>query len=410
MQDERKRILDLVEKGTITAQEAIVLLEKLEQSSTQSMENQHQDSLDNTNTQSKYEQTQSNTKETNQQSQSYSQTNDEQYSWQEQGQSSKQYQSSKGIDETFFEDLKRDFTQFSSKFVDLMNTAVTKVKEFDFDKSFIDPNVFEKEEIIETTDFSNISIDIPNGNVEVKPSIDGTARAVYKARPSFVKISDDLEKEFRDHFVCKNDNGTLRVISTTKKIRVDVTLYIPQTNYNTVTIHQFNGGFSTGNINIEKLKVKTMNGRIDCKSFNFRRVDLETANGAIEVRDVAGDELEAETVNGRIYVDGAISEIEAESANGHVVVTTRSQEAKSIKAQTVAGTVEIYIPSTVSLQGEVSSNLGKMDVRLPDIQRLNEQSQFLQKSVQFSKKIEDASTLVIDGETKTGSVIVRYNL
>ena len=33
MQDERKRILDLVEKGTITAQDAIVLLEKLEQPS-----------------------------------------------------------------------------------------------------------------------------------------------------------------------------------------------------------------------------------------------------------------------------------------------------------------------------------------------------------------------------------------
>jgi len=404
MQDERKRILDLVEKGTITAQEAIVLLERLEQSTTQPVKNNYEDTTHTSQNGS----TQSNTTENSQQSQSYSQTTDEQYSWQQQEQSSKQNQSS--IDETFFEDLKRDFTQFSSKFVDLMNTAVSKVKEFDFEKSFIDPDYFEKEEIIDSIDFSNISIDIPNGNVELKPSTDGMAKAVYKVRPSFVKVSNDIEKEFKDQFVCKNDNGTLRVISSTKKVRVDVTLYLPQLKYNTVIIHQFNGGFSTQNLKIEKLKVKTMNGRLDCKSMIFRRMDLETANGAIEVRDVEGDELEAETVNGRIYIDGAINEIDAESANGHVVVTTRTQEAKSIKARTVAGTVEIYIPSTVSLRGEVSSNLGKMDVRLPDIQRINEQSQFLQKSVQFSKKIEDVSTLVIDGETKTGSVIVRYNL
>lgn len=410
MQDERKRILELVEKGIITAQEALLLLEKLEQPAEQAVDPQKQEQSTHTNLQTG-DQTQSNNQknESNEQSQSTFQSNDQQSSWQ-QGQSSNQSQSSKGIDETFFEDLKRDFAQFSSKFVDLMNTTVSKVKEFDFDKAFMDPNTYETEQIIETADFSNISIDIPNGNVEIKPSLDGVPRVQYKVKPSFVKVSEDLEKEFQEQFICKNDNGTLRVISMTKKIRVDATLYVPRASYHNVTVHLFNGGFTTLDLDIEKLKVKTMNGGIDCKSFKFRRMDLETANGAIEVREVSGDELEAETVNGRIYVDGTIREIEAESANGHVVVTTRSHEAKNVKAHTVAGTVEIYIPNHISLHGEVSSNLGKMDVRLPDVQHLNEQSQFLQKSVQFTKKVEDTSTLVIDGSTKTGSVIVRYNL
>lgn len=399
MQDERKRILDLVEKGTITAQEALVLLEKLEQPLSQSEEKQKQNTTTHTT-----EQAQS----ANHQNQSYSYTNEDEFTKQ-QGQSHKQNQSSR-VDEPFFEDLKKDFTQFSAKFVDLMNTTLSKVKEFDFDKTFMEPTTFEKEELIEGSDFKNISIDIPNGNVDIKPSFDGTTKAVYHVKPSFVKINDNIEKEFEDQFVCKNDNGTLRVISTTKKIRVDVTLYIPETKYSVVTIHQFNGGFTIQNIDADKLKVKTMNGSINCKTSNFRRLNLETANGAIEVRDVTGEEIEAETVNGRIYVDGQIREIEADSVNGHVVVTTRSEDARSIKAQTVAGAVEIYIPSTISLHGEVSSNLVKMDVRLPDVQRLNEQSQFLQKTVQFTKNVEGATDLVIEGETKTGSVIVRYNL
>ena len=396
MQDERKRILSLVEKGTITAHEALVLLEKLEQPAAQSEDTQ--------NSKTTTEQTQS----TNSQSQSHSYTNEDDFAKQ-QDQEFKQNQSSR-VDDTFFEDLKKDFTQFSSKFIDLMNTTVTKVKEFDFEKTFMDPTIFEKEEIIEVSDFKNISIDIPNGNIEIKPSFDGRTKAVYQVKPSFVKLNDNTEKEFEAQFVCKNDNGTLRVISTTKKIRVDVTLYIPETKYSLISIHQFNGGFSIQNINLDKLRVKTMNGGISCKAINFRRLDLETANGAIEIRDVKGDDVEAETVNGRIYIDGELAEIEADSVNGHVIVTTRSEDARSIKAQTVAGTVEIYIPSTISLHGEVSSNLGKMDVRLPDVQRLNEQSQFLQKTVQFSKKIDSRTVLAIEGETKTGSVIVRYNL
>lgn len=405
MQDERKRILDLVEKGTISAQEALVLLEKLEQPSTQAVDRQAQDT-NITDSQSTTEQSSS---YHDAPSDSHTKEDSSDSFTGQQGQSFEKNQSSK-IDDTFFEDLKKDFTQFSTKFVDLVNTTFSKIKDFDFDKTFVEPTTFEKEEIIDSTDFNNISIDIPNGSIDIKPSLDGAAKAVYRVRPSFVKLSDNIEKEFQEQFICKNDNGTLRVISTTKKIRVDVTLYIPEKQYSTATIHQFNGGFTIHNIDLEKLKVKTLNGGISCKSFNFRRLDLETANGAIEVRDATGEEIEAETVNGRIFIDGKIGEIEADSVNGHVIVTTTSEEARSVKAQTVAGAVEIYIPSTISLQGEVSSNLGKMDVRLPDVQRLNEQSQFLQKTVQFSKKVENTATLVIEGETKTGSAVVRYNL
>ena len=192
MQDERKRILNLVEKGTITAQEALVLLEKLEQPAAQSVNTQKQNT---TTEQSQF---------ANSQSQSDSYTNEEDFTKQ-QDEKFKQNQSSR-VDDTFFEDLKKDFTQFSTKFVDLMNTTLSKVKEFDFEKTFMDPTTFEKEEIIEVSDFKNISIDIPNGNIEIKPSFDGKAKAVYQVKPSFVKLNDNIEKEFEGQFVCKNDN------------------------------------------------------------------------------------------------------------------------------------------------------------------------------------------------------------
>ena len=90
--------------------------------------------------------------------------------------------------------------------------------------------------------------------------------------------------------------------------------------------------------------------------------------------------MDAETLNGKIYIDGHLADIEAQSVNGHVVVTTKNIAARKIEGRAVAGTVEIYVPSTVALQGDIASNFGKMDVALADVTRVNEQEHFLQKN------------------------------
>ena len=128
------------------------------------------------------------------------------------------------------------------------------------------------------------------------------------------------------------------------------------------------------------------------------------------IKEAKGNKIDAETINGRIYIDGHLEDIEAQSVNGHVVVTTKNPDARKIEGRAVAGAVEIYVPSTVGLQGEVASNFGKMDVALTDVTRVNEQEHFLQKNIRFTKEIPDSTVtpLYIKGEAKTGSILVRY--
>ena len=51
-----------------------------------------------------------------------------------------------------------------------------------------------------------------------------------------------------------------------------------------------------------------------------------------------------------------------------------------------------------------------MDVLLADVENTHEQGQFMQKSIRFSKDSGEAvaAPLLIHGETKTGTVLVRY--
>ena len=76
----------------------------------------------------------------------------------------------------------------------------------------------------------------------------------------------------------------------------------------------------------------------------------------------------------------------------------------------MSGSVEIYIPSGISLSGEISSNMGRLDLQLDDIDRTAEHEQLLQRSIRFKKDVDDStSPLHIFGEAKTGSVLVCYN-
>lgn len=382
MQQERKRILDLVERGSISAQEALVLLEALENGVKKPSVPKQEATHEPGNT---THSTHSNTEEHTKKSTS-SQADD------------------------FMEDIKRDFTQFGDRFMQFMQSAVGKMRSFDFDIPFGEAVEFHHTFTKDVTDFKDISVDLANGKIEIYPSQDGQIRAECHVRVFRSQSLEIAKDEFIEKFIFVIDQNKLRILSDLKTTQVNVVLYVPQKVYSTISTRLFNGGFTGKNLEVDRLKIKTANGKVELKNIRIEDGEIQTANGTIHVQEVTGNKIDAETLNGRVYIDGHLKEIEGQSVNGHVVVTTRDKKARKIEGSAVAGTVEIYVPSTIALQGEVSSNLGKMDVALPDVTRMNEQEHFLQKSIRFSKDIADstAAPLYIKGEAKTGSVLVRY--
>ncbi|MFX3673836.1 MAG: DUF4097 family beta strand repeat-containing protein [Paenisporosarcina sp.] len=382
MQQERKRILDLVERGSISAQEALVLLEALENGVAKPNEPKQDANREPGKT---THSTNSNTEEHTKKSTS-SQADD------------------------FMEDIKRDFTQFGDRFMHFMQSAVGKMKSFDFDMPFGEPVEFHHTFSKELMDFKDISVDLANGKIEIYPSQDSQVRAECHVRVYRSQSIEVAKAEFLEKFIFVIDQNKLRILSDMKTTHVNVVLYVPKQTYSSISTRLFNGGFTGKHIEVDRLKIKTANGKVDLKNIHIEEAEIQTANGTIHVHEATGNKIDAETMNGRVYIDGHLKEIEGQSVNGHVVVTTRDKNARKIEGSAVAGAVEIYVPSTIAIKGEVSSNLGKIDVALSDVTQISEQEHFLQKSIRFSKEIADstATPLYIKGEAKTGSVLVRY--
>lgn len=387
MQNERQRILELVEKGTISAQEAITLLEALEQTG---------------------KSTQNVMDDVSKESQSFSSDKESLFEEKSKDGDKKKEDFMKHFQDEM-QDFRKDLTQIGSLFMDMMNTAVKKVKEFDVASPFGDKFEFTHTEEVAAANVESIIAELPNGNFSLESSEGDTIQVICKVKAPLMNDSEEETRNlFLEQFVVKEDEHSLRILSQLKLVQVNAKVLVPKDKLEKLSVRLMNGSVSLQDTDVEELKVKTLNGAIKGTKFSFGKAEVDSSNGSIELTKVRGKDLEAETLNGRVYLDGALDEVEAKSVNGHVVVTTCSTNSSKIKAQTVAGAVELYVPRTISLSGKVVTNFGKVDVGIHDVSKMESQDQFLSKVVRFDKEVEHANRLFIEGESKTGAVLIRY--
>lgn len=404
MENQRKRILKLVESGTITAEEAIDLLEALtkEQNSTHPTTVPLTKNLED-DAKNSQEQSEAFQKQTNYEEKKTKTTGFEDIF----GKAFNNKETNNKMDE-FMNDLKQDLSQFSERVMGLMNSTLTKIKDFDLEFPFGEKVQFDKTYAFDANKVKGIEIDLPNGKVDLVKSKEQQLLVEAQVKTSLHDHDEEKTKaHFEENFV-QLTNEKLTISVSTKMSQVSLRLIVPEQLYDIVLIRLLNGGVTIQNLESKLIKVKTLNGAVKVDESSFEHANFQTGNGAIDLRHVKGGDLEAETVNGRIYIDGELQEVEAESVNGAVVITTDAKDARKVKAQTVAGAVEIYVPKSLSLDGQVATNFGKADIGLPDVETRIEEDQFFQKTYHFDKIIDNANILKLNGESRTGAIIVRY--
>lgn len=400
MQEQRKRILQLVENGTITAEEAIGLLEKLS-AKNESTPPQVQPVVPSTEKEDEplkaepfEEAPKEESKKTGFEEIFGKSFNDKEFNQKV---------------EDFMGDIKKDLSQFSTRMTGIVGAALTKLKDLDIETPFGEKVDFAKTYAYPAKDIRSIELDIANGKIDVVKATDELVTIQVNGKAQLKGTEEETIAQITEELVTKTDDK-IHMKSENKFTQIKVKIAIPEKHYDVFIARLLTGAISVENLDAKLIKARTYNGTIRLEDSTFDHAELQTSNGAVEARKIKGDDLEIETANGRIYVDGELKEVEAESMNGTVAITTTSKEAHKLKARALAGSVEIYVPKTVALEGQIYSNFGKADVGLSDATLYEEEEQFLLKSVRFTKELEGAKLLKITGESRTGTVLVRYTL
>jgi DUF4097 and DUF4098 domain-containing protein YvlB len=368
MLEERKRILKLVEEGKLTAEDALSLLTELEKSQ-QSMEKKQEQMVNELATVVQFDET----------------------------------KKEEEADQFKFHSLK-------GKIIDFVDSTFKKIRDFDLDFNF--GQSVEISHVLQhgAVKIHNVDIDVANGSVTLIPWDQDEVRIECKAKIYRANTIDEARASFLRDILFKVELDTLRFAAQPKWMKVDSTIFIPKVDYDKIRVRLFNGPIQCENLMVKSLKAKTANGKIVAVGLSGFKIEAETANGKIQLQKSSFKELEVETLNGAIVLDGDFNRADIQSFNGNINCNLAGIQGEKLEAKTVTGSIDIFLPEGLGVNGDLKSNLGNFKVELDGIQVIEEKNEMVQKSLHFKPTATGFPPLKVEAETITGSISVKKSI
>lgn len=379
MSEEKLRILKMVESGTISADEAVRLIEALEKSGTASSETKTRSST------------------------------------------AKGSESSKGLG-GLFEELEKfgqkmagqrpkpeTVTQSKEKLFEFMQSAVKRLKDADIPfvgKGIEFTHVFEEQSVQP----SRLKLETANGSVTVRPWDGEGVKAECHVKVYGASTEEEAKELFVKNsiFYAREDKLSLSV--GLKLMKTDITLFVPSAELEDVTVKLFNGAFDMRDLQAEKLDVRSGNGKIELKNSRVTVIEAETGNGPIRLIDCEGERAELNTFNGAIHMVGTYRFADLQTFNGNILYDAKKDQAEAVRAESMTGNIELYSPQGLAVKGELRTTAGRLTLPETGMAHVSEKDERIQKSLTFeSENVLDGRQLMIDAETKTGSITLRMS-
>ncbi|MFG6114648.1 DUF4097 domain-containing protein [Halobacillus sp. MO56] len=354
MEEERLRILKMIEEGTVSAEEGAKLLDALTTSEEQSHSVSKQVDWDNGSNQS--------------------------------------------------EEQKSD--KKKKNFMDYVEQAIQKIKNADLDFNFGD--YVEVSHIYQNVGdaYNQVDVSVTNGSLTLKSWKESATRVECEAK---VFQADDHaagKKQLLDKVNFRVADEKLSLVLDEKKIKADFTLYLPEKIYDRVHAKLFNGSISFEKMDLSELELKTSNGSIYLDRIKAKTGDVETSNGTLHVKGSAFDDLEADTINGSVKLSGDFGKLDASTVTGSVTCEYFGEKAHTGFFQTTTGSIKVHLPHNVKVDGKLQTNMGSLKCNLDNAKIYKEKKEVVRKELLFVINEQKEKEYHLEAETKTGSVTV----
>lgn len=366
MQNERKRILKMVEEGKLAVDEALMLLEELEKTQ-KTMEQKQEEIVHELSTAVQFEEAKKD------------------------------------------EPIHHKFQSAKDKIFEFVDSALKKIKDIDLDLNF--GHSVEISHIFHQADvyLKDMDIDVSNGSLKIVPWDQGDVRIECQAKVYRVETQEQARQSFLKDVVFAIEGEKLRFLTQQKWMKVDAVVFVPHSQYEKVRVRMFNGPITGEELNINDFRIKTANGKIEFASVSGNRLEAETANGHIKIMNSTVNRLEAETINGAINLEGDFRKVEAQTFNGNLTCHLQGTECESISVKGTTGSIDLFVPPGMKMDGELKSNLGGFNVKLEGIQIVEDKSEVIQKLLRFKSIDSGSGAAKVLADTKTGSITIHQS-
>lgn len=166
--------------------------------------------------------------------------------------------------------------------------------------------------------------------------------------------SDGLSRtEVTDSNVFIETNDNLRFSD------LKVTVYIPDTYKNLLSIKSSSGELSVTGGKLKNLSLSSSSGDIDLYNVEATDTSLEASSGSIKVSTIKTNKSLIKTSSGDISINGALGETNVSASSGSLGLTL-SDLAGNSNFSAQSGDVDLMIPNEIGYKLTFSSNSGEI--------------------------------------------------
>lgn len=425
--DKKSRILDLVKKNIITADEAIELLEKIEATDTVSpVEPIVNEEVNNKPEEEKivdpFDQVEMTEEERIFEAMKdldEAQFNEENIPDEEDMTEEEKKEFSDQLNQMFnqarseFEKAKPQIKEASKQTAEVIKNTFSLLSGTvkDYMKSEDNPFAFAGgatttvEKDYEFSDIEVIDIQETNGRIELSVT-DGDKVEIQAVVKIYGSLEDkDALELFEEKSSVTVENNELKFTVLNNRMNAHLKVKLPKSKLNHLTVKTINGKIFAKDILVEDAYLKSTNGEIKVEESTLTNLELEGVNGDIVLVENNILETTISTVNGSIVGNGNLEKIKVKLVNGDIKLSLNHEGVKSIKAVNANGTIKVAVPRKLGLNGEIKTTFGKIFDKLEDLSTVTEQNEISAKSRVLKR--EGAKALDLNLTTTTGNIYIK---
>ncbi|CDQ19237.1 DUF4097 and DUF4098 domain-containing protein YvlB [Halobacillus karajensis] len=288
-----------------------------------------------------------------------------------------------------------------------LGDAMEKIKNADFDLSFGEYVEYHDETIFYQESFNDVDLSISNGSVKIHTWGKDEVKASYGVKVYQVENEEEAKERFQEEVQIAIKNGVFRLASPSKKLKINVELFLPEKIYAFIKSQLTNGKLNIENIESDHFQLKTSNGPVYGERVSGKTCKIQTGNGEIELKGSRFDDCEADTINGAIKITGDVGKIDASAVSGAITIDHKGKGAHTGFYKTTTGRIQVSLPSEKRIDGVLKTKIGYVSCELENYKILKDKKDVINKMLEFEAYEQFEEAYHIEAETKTGSVTLQ---
>lgn len=297
--------------------------------------------------------------------------------------------------------LKKTFNSFS----DTMNDNV-EWKDIKMKVPGVATTKFEHEFNYPNPQASLIDVKVANGTVVFKTWDQEDVKVEAKIKLYGKMAGDSPMEAFLERSDIDVDDETISFQVPNKRVKADLTFYLPKRTYDHVSVKLLNGNVLVEELTAKDVYTKSTNGTITFKKIDATMLEIEGVNGEIKVLEGTILDNIIETVNGDVSISAAPESLSVSLINGDIRITAKEKTLRRVEASSANGNIKLALPNDLGVEGQVKTNLGSINSRLTDIEVVREKKDRGNQQLHFRRVLKE-SMAQINASTTTGSIFLK---